>query len=85
MSLRTTPTQAKQVHRFVRRECANCYKGDCLMVDDGESYQCVQLISIYGIYCKNFLNAVLPSDKELYEEIINNKFDRCNTAERKPL
>ena len=58
------------------------------MLNDGESHKCIQLISIYGIYCKYFLTAVLPADKEQYQEIIEhnlkNKFDRCNAAERKP-
>ena len=76
MSLRTTPTQAKQVHRLVHRECANCYKGDCLMLDDCENHKCIQLISIYGIYCKYFLTAVLPADKELYQDII--EYNRKN-------
>jgi len=70
MVLKTKPTQAKQLHRLVRRECANCYKGDCIMLDDGESHKCIQLISIYGIYCKYFLNAVFTADKKLYQEII---------------
>ncbi|MDD4495398.1 MAG: cysteine-rich VLP domain-containing protein [Eubacteriales bacterium] len=71
MVLKTTPAQAKRIHRLVRKACCNCYHGDCLLLDDGESHRCVQLISIHGIYCNYFLNAVLPAEKELYSEIYN--------------
>ena len=79
MVLKTNPVQAKRIHRLVRNTCCNCYHGDCLLLDDGESHRCVQLISIHGIYCNYFLNAVLPAEKGLCNEIYNlNK-------ERKPL
>ena len=38
--------------------------------DDGDSHPCVQMISYYGIYCKYFLHAVLPAERKLYEQII---------------
>jgi hypothetical protein len=28
------------------------------------------MISYYGIYCKYFLHAVLPAERKLYEQII---------------
>ncbi len=71
MVLKTTPAQVKRIHRLMRKACCNCYHGDCLLLDDGESHQCVQLISIYGITCNYFLNAVLPAEKELCKEIYN--------------
>ena len=43
--------------------------GNCLLLDDGEPHRCVQLISLYGIYCNYFKETVLPADSELYEEI----------------
>ena len=56
--------------RLVKTCCANYDKdGNCILLDDGEAHRCVQLISIYGIYCNYFKNAVLPSDKELNEKI----------------
>jgi len=70
MNLKTTEGQAKRLHQLARKQCANCVYGNCLLLDDGESHQCVQLISIYGIYCKYFENTVLTADKELYEQII---------------
>ena len=79
MVLETTPAQAKRIHRLVRKGCCNYYYCNCLLLDDGESHPCVQLISIHAIYCNYFLNAVLPAEKGLCNEIYNlNK-------ERKPL
>ena len=68
--LKITPKQAERVNRLVSELCANCNQdGNCLLLDDGEAHRCVQLISVYGIYCNYFKNAVLPADKALYEEI----------------
>ncbi|MDD4415127.1 MAG: cysteine-rich VLP domain-containing protein [Oscillospiraceae bacterium] len=69
MVLKTTPAQAKRIRRLVRKACCNYYHGDCLLLDDGESHPCVQLISIHAIYCNYFLNAVLPAEKKLCSEI----------------
>ena len=70
MVLKVTPKQWKEINALVRRSCCNFYKGNCLLLDDGEETKCVQLISRYGIYCKYFLKAVLPAEKELYTEIL---------------
>lgn len=68
--MKITPKQVERVHRLVRELCANCDEnGNCILLDDGEAHSCVQLISIYGIYCNYFKEAVLPSDRELYEQI----------------
>ena len=68
--LKITSKQADKIYRLVKECCANCDKdGNCILLDDGEAHRCVQLISIYGIYCNYFKNAVLPSDKELFEQI----------------
>jgi len=68
--LKITSKQADKVHRLVKTCCANCDKdGNCILLDDGEAHRCVQLISIYGIYCNYFKNTVLPSDQELFEQI----------------
>jgi hypothetical protein len=68
--LKITSKQADKVHRLVKTCCANCDEdGNCILLDDGEAHRCVQLISIYGIYCNYFKNAVLPSDQELFEQI----------------
>ena len=70
MILKLNPKQSTKVRRLARRECCNCVDGNCLLLDDGEECRCVQLISRYGIYCNYFLKAVLPAEKELYEEIL---------------
>ena len=70
MVLNLTRKQSAKVRRLVRRECCNCVNGNCLLLDDGEPCRCVQLISRYGINCNYFLKAVLPAEKELYEEIL---------------
>ena len=50
--LKITSKQADKVHRLVKDCCVNCDKdGNCILLDDGETHRCVQLISIYGIYC----------------------------------
>ena len=70
MMLKITSKQADKVHRLVKECCANCDEnGHCILLDDGEAHRCVQLISIYGIYCNYFKNAVLTSDQELNEQI----------------
>ena len=85
MVFRITPRQRAKIKTLVRRTCCNCYKGNCLLLDDGEEAKCVQLISRYGIYCNYFLNAVLPDEKELYEEIQKQnklKTERTNKNEK---
>lgn len=68
--MKITPKQVERVHRLVKELCANCDEdGNCTLLDDGEAHRCVQLISIYCIYCNYFKEAVLPSDRELYEQI----------------
>lgn len=68
--IKITPKQAVRINNLVKKLCANCDEdGNCILLDDGEAHSCVQLISIYGIYCNYFKEAVLPSDRELYEQI----------------
>ena len=71
-----TPEQVEQVNVLVLSACANCQNGCCLLLDDGDSHPCVQLLSISGICCRYFLTAVLPTDEMLYQSVIqdiNNK------------
>ena len=70
MVLKITPKQRVKINALVRRSCCNRCKGNCLLLDDGEEAKCMQLISRYGIYCNYFLKAVLPAEKELYAEIL---------------
>ena len=70
MILKLTVKQSAKVRKLARRECCNCVDGNCLLLDDGVECKCVQLISRYGINCNYFLKAVLPAEKILYEEIL---------------
>lgn len=80
MITKITPKQAKQIHKLVRSLCCNCDNNNCLLLDNGESHKCVQLISQYGIYCNYFKKVVLPADKELYTEIMSNSSSKICTA-----
>lgn len=82
MVMKITPKQSEKVNRLVSERCANCDDdGNCLLLDDGESHRCVQLISIYGIYCNYFKNVVLPSDRDLLNEI--QRHNKKNNGRRK--
>lgn len=68
--------QFRKISRLVRRAC-----GNCLLLDDGETHTCVQLISKYHIFCNHFKDAVLPLDKELYRVLIcDNDYKRCQSC-----
>ena len=68
--LKINLVQARKCKRLARRECCNYDKGYCLLLDDGERCRCIQEISCYGIYCKYFITSVLPIDKKLHKEIM---------------
>ena len=36
MVLKITPKQRAKINALVRKTCCNCYKGNCLLLDDGE-------------------------------------------------
>ena len=70
MVLKITPKQSDKVNKLICNLCCNYDDGNCLLLVEGEAHRCVQLISLYGIYCNYFKESVLPADKELYEEIL---------------
>ena len=47
MILKLNAKQSAKARKLARRECCNCYKGNCILLDDGEECKCVQLISLY--------------------------------------
>lgn len=85
--LKTSIGQARKIRNLIRRECCNYDKSYCLLLDDGELCRCIQEISCYGIYCKYFKEAVLPIDKKLLKEILqqneNLRRNKCNEKNRK--
>ena len=65
---RLTPPQSRKVNSLVKKECCNCERGHCILLDDGEECVCPQLISC-SLLCKWFQIAVLPLDKLLHAEL----------------
>ena len=56
---RLSPRQSRKVNTLVKKECCNCENGNCILLDDGDTCVCPQLIS-YSLLCKWFRIAVLP-------------------------
>ena len=65
---RLTPQQSRRVNALITKTCCNYFEGNCILLDDGDTCVCPQIIS-YSVLCKWFRNAVLPADKELYAEL----------------
>ena len=61
----------------MKKACCNCDKGNCLLLDDGDTHTCPQLISFSRITCNYLLKAVLPGDKKLYAELFGGKTKPC--------
>lgn len=70
MTIKINPQQSRKINALIRQLCCNCVNGNCLLLDDSEEHNCVQLISKYGVYCNYFKNAVLPADKELFADVM---------------
>ncbi len=41
---RMTPAQRKWANSLIRRECCSCDGGNCLVLDDGDTCTCPQMI-----------------------------------------
>ena len=67
-----TARQRKSVNALIKKECCNYYEGNCLLLDDGETNCCPQMIT-YSLWCQYFRRSVLPLQPELEDEIINSK------------
>lgn len=61
--------QSKKIKDLVRKTCCNYVKDNCLLLDDGDSHKCVQIIAESSVMCKYFEKVVLPTDKKLYDDI----------------
>ena len=65
-----TEAQLRRAKRLIRALCANCDHGCCLLLDDGyEPCPCPQMLT-YSVLCRYFRTAVLPTDRELYGEVL---------------
>ena len=69
---RLTPKQRVSVNALVKNECCNYDEGNCLLLDDGETHCCPQLIT-YSLLCQYFRRAVLPLRPDLENEILSQK------------
>ena len=61
----------KEVVNLINTQCCNCYEENCLLLDDGETHICPQLITPSHIVCRYFLESVLPGNKALMKRIID--------------
>ena len=68
MILTLTQTQAWQARKLLS-QCCNRKDGYCLLLDNGDRHRCLQQEILYAVVCEHFAKAVLPANKELYEEI----------------
>ena len=59
----------EKVSTLIKTQCCNCYEENCLLLDDGDTHTCPQLITPSHIVCRYFLESVLPGDKTLLKRI----------------
>ena len=64
------PEQIEQVNALVLSSCANCQDGCCLLIDDGDSFPCVQLLADIGNGTMNTLYLVngKPQSGKMFTE-----------------
>lgn len=73
---RLSSSQYRRVKKLIRRLCANCDGGNCLLLDDGyEPCVCPQFLTC-SLICKYFRAAVLPDDPELCGEMPTREIKR---------
>ena len=63
------PQSFREIAKLIKSCCCNCYNGNCLLLDDGDTCVCPQIITQSHIICRYFLKAVLPGDKDLFRSI----------------
>ena len=67
--LKLNPQLFETVSSLIKSQCCNCYEENCLLLDDGDTHTCPQLITPSHIVCRYFLESVLPGDKTLLKLI----------------
>ncbi|MBQ8228043.1 MAG: cysteine-rich VLP protein [Clostridia bacterium] len=67
--LKLNPQLFSEVADLIKTRCCNCYEENCLLLDDGETHICPQLITPSHIICRYFFESVLPGDKALLKRI----------------
>ncbi len=72
--IQMTPKQRIRANKLIRSMCANFLDGKCICLD----CECPQTIS-YTLLCKYFKKAVLPLDKDLEADVMQDGIElRCN-------
>lgn len=64
-----TPQLFEKVSTLIKTQCCNCFEENCLLLDDGDTHTCPQLITPSHIICRYFLESVLPGDKASLKRI----------------
>ena len=78
MAIKLTSAQSRRVDRLAKSHCCNYYDGCCLLVDDGDAHDYVQVNSFSSIMCNYFARCVLPNDAQLEAEIMQpQNFKSC--------
>ncbi len=67
--LKLNPQLFSEAADLIKTRCCNCYEDNCLLLDDGDTHTCPQLITPSHIICRYFLESVLPCDKALLKRI----------------
>ena len=67
--------QRHKVNQLIRKLCANCDDGECILLDDGEAVTCPQLLTA-SLCCTYFEAAVLPADRLLFMELYSGREKR---------
>ena len=69
--LKFNPQLFEKVSTLIKMHCCNCYEENCLLLDDGDTHICPQLITPSHIICRCFLESVLPGNKALMKRILD--------------
>ena len=77
--IRMTKPQLNKAKALIRRRCCNCVDGNCILLDDGETCPCPQILT-YSLICKWFRSAVLPDSPALQNEIVLRKGEKLCTV-----
>lgn len=67
--LKLNPQLFDKVSTLIKTQCCNCYEENCMLLDNGETHTCPQLITPSHIVCRYFTESILSGDKTLLKRI----------------
>jgi hypothetical protein len=76
--------QFRKAKKLIRKLCANCDDGNCLLLEDGEVCVCPPAHILHVAVCMYFRAAVLPTEAELYAEVMHSDGQKCCAECGKP-